>query len=120
MKPKRDLMTSYNFKLPLVRPLQANKEATVNEAISAIDSLLFRGIVCVAQLLPDSPAEGDLVLLEMVEEEKLKLELALYTNNIWHKFEPKSGWVIYCVSMRNFLYFDGVGYSKILPEISNE
>lgn len=91
--------------------MQANKEVTVNEAINLIDHLLFRTITQISETLPENPAEGELVLLESLTE----LTLALFCNNSWHTFEPKKGWIIYCLPLKNFLYFDGQGYSKILP-----
>lgn len=102
-----------NLSLALVEQAQAQKEVTVNQAISTIDAILNRGAESRSAATPPvSPAEGDLYIVaaSAAGDWTGKGGNIAYFNTIWRFITPNEGMTLW-VNDENLLYsYDGTNW----------
>ena len=107
------MTTTNHLSLPLVQQSQAQKEVTVNEALSKIDALLNTGAMSRSLSTPPSSAnEGDVYIIGSSPTGDWAghdLEIA-YFDHIWRFITPREGLTLW-VGDEDALYsFDGTAW----------
>jgi len=104
------MTTTNHLALPLVQQSQAQKEVTVNEALSKIDALLNTGAMSLSLSTPPaSPNEGDVYIVgSTATDEWIGHESHIaYFDHVWRFIVPREGLTLW-VGDEDILYsFDG-------------
>lgn len=107
------MTTTNNLALTLVEASQAQKEVTVNEALSRIDAVLNTGVKDKdLSTPPGSPAEGDVYIVgasatgDWASHED---ELA-YFNQVWRFIAPKEGLTLWVGDEEKHYTYDGTNW----------
>lgn len=106
-----------NLKLPLLRQGQLNKDITVNEALTLIDSILNSGLESLNpfNIPPSDLEDGTLILVgnnPLESFEGFENTIAFY-NNGWNFLKPKEGLILWVKDIKALSVFDGKNFIKI-------
>jgi hypothetical protein len=108
------MSNSLNLELPYVQGAQAQKHATVNDALRRIDSVVQLTVeAATAAHTPSGPQEGDRHIVAASPTGGWvghPFEVAAYQDGAWVFFTPKEGWIAYNLSENALLYFDGASW----------
>jgi hypothetical protein len=103
--------TSPILGLPFLQPSQAQKEVTINESLSYLDTVVQLSIVRTgAEGPPDPPVEGDVYALGSAPSGAWAghpLELAGWFNGAWQFVTPREGWLAWDKSAGRLRAWDG-------------
>ena len=100
-----------NLNLPLLRQGQLNKDITVNDALTLIDSLLNASLKTLTpfQSPPADLEEGDLILIAPNATESFEGKggcIAFY-NNGWRFIKPREGLILWVRESKAMAVFNG-------------
>ena len=105
---------SANLSLPYIQPSQAQKHVTHNEGMRRLDTLVQLMVLAADQTTPPAaPQDGDGYL---VPDSAVGAwagqtgNIAVYENNTWSIYFPKSGWVIWVDTPGEQRVFDGTSW----------
>lgn len=88
-----------NLSIDLIHPNQSQKELTINEALTIIDSVLNNSIINInVNNIPLNPASGDLYHIgdsATGEWENYLGHMAVYTDGGWRYFMPRHGFIMW-------------------------
>ena len=114
---------TYQFKLPLISPSQAQKHVTVNEALVRIDALgRLRFGSRILSVPPSLVAEGRCFVVgngatgAWVGKDG---QVAIRSNGGWNFAQPLEGWQAWDESLSSFATFDGNGWLDNAAAISS-
>jgi hypothetical protein len=114
------MTTTTSFELPLLYANQAQKDVTVNQALTDIDRLLQLNVLDTALTAPPaSPVVGDKYIVApgatggWLTHDR---ELAIYGDS-WAFLAPVSGWVAYSVADASLYVFNGVNWVSVLVDV---
>lgn len=113
-----------NLNIPLVVQSQAQKEVTINQAISMLEALQNRGVVDKDLSSPPlSPAEGDAYIVSATATGAWagKENNVAYYNGVWKFIAPNEGLIIWVNDEGKIYYYSGsawVAYSDNLNNIA--
>ncbi len=110
--------TTTNLKLPLIAPAQAQKHVTHNEALTALDALIFLAVSSRRRTSPPvSPADGERHLIAAAAtgiwlgRDK---NLAVFLDGGWRYYAPQAGWMARILDERVVLSFDGLDWVDLI------
>lgn len=104
-------MKTLYLSLPLMTPMQINKEVLYNQSISKIDSLVPNFVIDILEQLPaHNNEEGEKYLIMDGEH---KNQICYYINNTWEFLDPKKGMFLFVLQQKSFVYFSGDTWEKI-------
>lgn len=113
---------SPNLGLGYLLPHQAQKHLSVNEALSALDTLVMAAVEARGVLGPPvSPAEGIRYLLGASPTgawEGLGGQLVSFTDGVWQAFAPKPGWRVWVKAEQRLVVFNGTDWRDPQPSPS--
>lgn len=116
------MTTTNNLGITLVEQSQAQKEVTVNEAISVLEALQNRGIEDVNLATPPvSPAEGDayIVAASGAGAWAGKDGKIAYFNSVWKFITPREGLLLWVNDEGALYYFSGAAWLKYSDNLNN-
>lgn len=97
--------------LPLMAAAQAQKHVTHNEALSALDALVFLAVLSRRQASPPpAPNPGDRYLVAANPTGAWAGQagtIALFADSVWRFFTPLAGWIMRVQDEAHVLSFDG-------------
>lgn len=108
---------SPRFSLAYVKPQQAQKHVTVNEALRRLDavvSLAVKSREIAAE--PAAPAEGDAYILPTALTGAAWSayspdSIAVFQDGVWSQITPKEGWRAWVQDTNEFLFYDGAAWA---------
>lgn len=106
------------FGLPLLHVGQAQKEATLNEALALADALLHPAVQGIAQTPPDNPVAGECWLVGPVPTGSWAGQadaLACFQAGIWVFVRPRAGMAIVDLSDGSRLFYRDGWQRPLLP-----
>ena len=110
--------TTSNLKLPLIAPAQAQKHVTHNEALTALDALIFLAVSSRRRTSPPaSPADGERHLIAAAATGSWlgrDKNLAVFLDGGWRYYAPQAGWMARILDERIVLSFDGVDWVDLV------
>ncbi len=115
-------MPTTNLNLALVAQSQAQKEVTVNEALTRIDALMNRGVEDKDLATPPgSPAEGDAYIVgaSATDDWAGKEGQLAYFEQIWRFVEPNEGLAVWVKDEDALYAFDGAAWVFAAKNIQN-
>lgn len=100
-----------NLKLPLIAPAQAQKHVTHNEALAALDALVFLAVASRRRTTPPaSPVDGERHLIA-APASGIWLghdgNLAVFLDGGWRYYIPQAGWIARILDESAVFSFDG-------------
>ncbi len=105
---------TYQFKLPLMQPSQAQKHVTFNEVAALLDAVAqLRFVSIVTTTPPVSPADGAAYFVAPVATGSWfgqEGSVAVSANGGWMFVTPKVGWRAWVEETQTQLYFDGISW----------
>lgn len=99
--------------LTLVEQAQAQKEVTVNQALSRIDALLNTGAISrTLSTPPSSPSSGDVYVVgdSPAGAWSGRAMHIAYFDQVWRFIQPRAGMTLWVVEERFLLTFDGTSW----------
>lgn len=106
-----------NLQLPLLRQGQLNKDITVNDAFTLIDSILNASLKTLTPftLPPSDLEEGDLILVGKNATESFygKDGFITFYNNGWRFIKPREGLILWVRDEKSIALFNGKDFIKI-------
>lgn len=117
-----DQLTDFspNLSLPYLLPAQAQKHVTVNETITAIDTLLMGAVISAEQNTPPSDlSNGDAFIVGPApsgEWQQNAGNIATWVDGAWVFRDPKPGWRLWDQQTEALLLFDGSSWSPLNGE----
>lgn len=110
--------TTTNLKLPLIAPAQAQKHVTHNEALTALDALIFLAVSSRRRTSPPAaPADGERHLIAAAAtgvwlgRDK---SLAVFLDGGWRYYAPQAGWMARILDEQIVLSFDGIDWVDLV------
>lgn len=116
------MATTNNLGITLVEQSQAQKEVTVNEAISVLDALQNRGVESVNLASPPvSPAAGDAYIVASggTDDWAGHDGKVAYFNNVWSFIAPNEGMLAWVNSDDVLYVYDGAAWVKYSDKLQN-
>lgn len=114
--------TTDKLALPFLQPGQALKTITHNEALQRLDTGLY--LSCsnmAADALPESPEQGETLILSSSTAGDHAGDIAVFQDDIWLWFTPKAGWSLWDAATNTLRIYDGQNWvgpsSSALPAI---
>lgn len=108
------MTTSNNLNITLVEQSQAQKEVTVNTAITVLDAILNMGVIDKDLATPPgSPAEGDSYIVAATATGDWAThedDLAYYSNSAWAFITPNEGLTVWVNDEDTHYAYDGSGW----------
>lgn len=103
--------------LPYLLSNQAQKHVTVNESLQTLDALCMAAVLGTASTPPSDPADGEVWLLGQAPDADWHIgqenNLAVFVDQVWRFFVPRTGWRVWDMAARTLLVFDGEGWRGI-------
>lgn len=106
---------SANLSLPYILPSQAQKHVTHNDSIRQLDALVQMAVQSATDAMPPaSPADGVRYIVPVgaaggwTGQDR---NLAVFEENAWVFYEPKTGWSVWVVAPGEQRIFDGNDWS---------
>lgn len=100
-----------HLKLPLLAASQAQKHVTHNEALVALDRLIFLTVQARDQPTPPAlPEEGEMWIAGPAASESWAgkdNQVAVHNGSYWEFHEPRTGWLAFVTATAGFCFFDG-------------
>jgi hypothetical protein len=106
-----------NLGVKLLAQGQLNKDITLNNALTLIDSLINTGLESLNTFSkpPTNMQEGLLILTSQTPEEgfeKYPFHIAFYKNG-WHFLKPKEGLILWVKDIKKCVVFDGINFIEL-------
>ncbi len=102
---------SSNLSLPFIQPSQAQKHVTHNEGVLRLDALVQLSVLAMEQTTPPAaPQSGDRYIVPLSPVGAWaghEGTLAIYQENVWMFYTPKTGWVAWVDTLGEQRVFDG-------------
>lgn len=113
---------STRLSLPYLRPAQAQKHVTHNEALLILDALVQAGVTEFdASTPPSTPSEGELFALSASPQGDWSGEggkLAFYSDGAWIFFSPAEGWRAWDLAEGRLMVFETDAWVPVIPDLS--
>ncbi|SLN61523.1 hypothetical protein ROG8370_02833 [Roseovarius gaetbuli] len=108
-----------NLLLPYILAAQAQKHVTHNEALRLIDGLVQLSVIDRDLTAPPgSPADGDRYIVgsgATGDWAGWDLNVALWTDGVWMRLPPRTGWRVWVEDESLLLVHDGAGWIGTTP-----
>jgi len=105
--------------LPYILAAQAQKHVTHNEALRILDGLVQLSVIDRTRTAPPiSPADGDRHIVASSatgDWAGWDLNVVLWTDGVWMRLPPRTGWRAWVESESLLLVFDGAGWVGTTP-----
>ncbi|HDR29703.1 DUF2793 domain-containing protein [Rhodovulum sp.] len=112
--------TTTNLLLPYILAAQAQKHVTHNETLRILDGLVHLSVLDRDLTAPPgSPADGDRCIVgsgATGDWAGWDLNVALWTDGVWLRLPPRTGWRAWVEGEGVLLVFDGSGWVGTTPE----
>lgn len=113
--------TSPNLTLPYIKPSQAQKHVTHNEAILRLDALVQLSVLAIDQIAP--PPVPETGIRYIIPENATgawagqHAKLAVFQENYWEFYAPKTGWITWVETPREQWVYDGSNWVKVIEPV---
>ncbi len=111
--------TTTNLALPYILAAQAQKHITHNEALRILDGLIQLSVLDRdLKAPPGSPANGDRYIVASGgtgDWAGWDLNVALFTDGVWLRLTPRTGWRVWVQDEGLLLIYDGTGWVGTSP-----
>jgi Protein of unknown function (DUF2793) len=110
-------MTTPNLALPYLAAAQAQKHATVNEALDALDGLVQLSVIsALLSIPPGSPVEGDRYIVASGAAGAWAgwdASIAQFSGGTWLRLIPQTGWLVWDAASSQFLVWTGSAWTGL-------
>lgn len=115
--------TSTRLQLPYIRPSQAQKHVTHNEAVQRLDALVQMTVIQLgAEVPPPAPEPGDMHALGASPTGVWAGQagkLAVWENGVWAFITPLPGWRLWDQASSGLRVYDGSDWQPAFADLDN-
>ena len=113
-----------NLNLPYIMPAQAQKHATHNEAILALDAIVqINALSRILNTPPATPNDGDRYIVTNTPTGAWtghSLEITAWQDGSWEFYAPEPGWLCWVRPENKLLAWDGIIWDEITGAASSD